>query len=55
MYTPNEGNVDTVKSVFSMIPMVKIISFLYEIEKGKNRVGKGREGERDSERNGLRQ
>jgi hypothetical protein len=32
--------VDMVKSVYSMMPMVQIISFLYEIEANKNGVGK---------------
>jgi hypothetical protein len=36
-----------VKSVYSIIPMVKIIPFLYEIEEGKNTVGKGREREKE--------
>jgi hypothetical protein len=30
-----------------MILMVKIIPFLYEIEEGKNRVGKGQEREKE--------
>jgi hypothetical protein len=47
VYTPNEGNFDSVKSVYSIIPMVKIIPFLYEVEKGKNRVGKEQEREKE--------
>jgi hypothetical protein len=40
---PNEENIDMEKSVYSMMPMVKIISFLYEIETGKNREGRRQE------------
>jgi hypothetical protein len=33
-----------------MIPMVQIISFLYEIETGKNRMGSRQEREKERQR-----
>jgi len=36
-----------VKSVYSMMPMVQIISFLCEIETGKNGVGNKQEREKE--------
>ncbi len=41
------------KLVYSMMPVIKIISYLYKMEAGKNRVGnkeeRGREREREEQ------
>ncbi len=47
---PNEESIDTVKSVYSMMPIVQIISFLSEIETGKNGVGNKQEREKERAR-----
>ena len=39
MDNPNEENVSMAKSFYSMMPMVKIISFLFKMETSINRVG----------------
>jgi hypothetical protein len=39
----NEENIDTVISVYSIMPVVQIISFLCEIETGKKGVGNKQE------------
>jgi hypothetical protein len=46
----NEENIDTMKSVYSMMPVVQIIYFLCEIETGKNGVGNMQEREKERAR-----
>jgi hypothetical protein len=50
LYGHNEENIDKVKSVYSMMPMVQIIFFLCEIETGKNGVGNKQEREKERAR-----
>jgi len=42
-------------SVYSMMPVVQIIFFLYKMEAGKNGVGNKRERGRENERSRLRE
>jgi len=48
--TQNEENVHWLKSVYSMMIIVKNISFLYQRVTGKNRTGRKREGEKERTR-----
>jgi hypothetical protein len=57
LWTPLNDKQCSVRSIYSMMPMGKIISFLYEIDTSKNGMGSRleRERERERERNGLRE
>jgi hypothetical protein len=43
-----------VRSIYSMMPVIQIISFLYEIETGKNEVGNKQEREKERARERIK-
>ncbi len=53
VWTPLNDEKCSVKSIYSMMRIIKIIYFLYEIEIVKNGLGSRLERRREKERNGL--